>query len=116
MKNIALAFALTIALAPAAFAGKICATAQLSTDASPTQRCITLTDAGMSSMTEALGDLYFPQGVITTPATATAPAVYSPPTLPQILDKVIRHVWHRANFMIKRTAEDNAVKAVVPIQ
>ena len=115
MKRIILATVFALA-STSAFAGQVCASAQLSTAVSPTRVCVTLTDAGMTNMTEALGDLYWPQGVLVTKATATAPAVYATPTLPQILGRVVESARTRANFMLKRQAEDAAAKTSATVK
>ncbi len=115
MKQIILATVLALA-STSAFAGQICASGQLSTDAAPTQACVTTTDAGMTSMTEALGDLYWPKGVLVTAATATSPAVYATPTLTQILGRVIQSARRRADFMLKRQAEETAAKTAATVK
>ncbi len=110
-------FATILALAStSAFAGQICASGQLSTDASPTQACVTITDAGMTNMTEALGDFFWPQGVLVTAATPTSPAVYATPTLTQILGRVIEGARRRANFMLRRQAEEVAAKTAATVK
>ena len=121
MKYLAL-LTLMLASAPAS-AGQFCVSSQLSTDASPTQYCQTVSDAGIGVFAQVGAMMLLPNGVLVSGkvgGTGPDAPVYRAPTAQDIVNAMGVSMWTgwQANVTSYQRAQAAAAAAaaVVPVQ